>query len=254
MVEKIFKNLIYYLLLLTVVIVAIVYISGRIRSWIVFDNYRQTEFGIVGNEFKIEYKGRFVWSSIKGVHGDRWRWWVSAYEVSVPFMDKPFEVWVDKRNYQIFGDNFYEVLSRDNKFQHLYSEWVKKQVGIDDEDVEFGFTGNFDKPYIDFDKITSLSDDYREVFENIHNLYAKYCSVKNMQGINVNNKFQIASNIRIDYLSKAMVITSVPQNRKDSFTGRIELSSGNFNKSNDVNYEFRYDARIENSPLEELDY
>ena len=193
-------------------------LQHREENTLIFNEYLKNTYGIVSESFEIDVKSDVVSND-------------TDFDIKTGFMDKSFRVIVDTDNKRIYKDNFYEVLSRDNKFQHLYSEWVKKQVGIDDEDVEFGFTGNFDKPYIDFDKITSLSDDYREVFENIHNLYAKYCSVKNMQGINVNNKFQIASNIRIDYLSKAMVITSVPQNRKDSFTGRIELSSGNFNKS-----------------------
>ena len=32
------------------------------------------------------------------------------------------------------------------------------------------------------------------------------------------------------------------------------ISTGNFDKNNDINFKFRYDARVENSKLEELDY
>ena len=75
-------------------------------------------------------------------------------------MDKSFEIWIDKRNNRIFGSDFYEVLATDPKFQHMYSNWVKKQVGIEDENVELEFKGALkssawvgEKPYIDFNKI-----------------------------------------------------------------------------------------------------
>ena len=151
------------------------------------------------------------------------------------------------------SDNLSEVLSTDPKFQHLYSEWVKKQVGIEDENVELEFAGNFDKPYIEFDKITNLSDDYREVFENTHNLYAWMCKVKNIEELNNNNKLEIAEMVRINYLQKMMTLTGIAKDKKKYYAGHINLSTGNFDKNNDINFKFRYDARVENCKLEELD-
>jgi hypothetical protein len=54
------------------------------------------------------------------------------------FMDRKFSVTM--KDGIITRDNFYEVLLYDKKFQHLYSEWVKKQVGIDDENIDIEIT------------------------------------------------------------------------------------------------------------------
>ena len=111
---------------------------------------------------------------------------------------------------------FYEVLSRDSKFQHLYSEWVKKQVGIEDENVEFGFTGNFDKPYIEFDKITSLSDDYREVFENTHNLYFNKIVLTNIS-LNENNISNQCSEFVDKYYNRVVNIGIIESSEKIAY-------------------------------------
>ena len=92
------------------------------------------------------------------------------------------------------SDSFSQVLSKDQKFQHLYSEWVKKQVGIEDENVEFEFTGTFDTPYIEFDKITTLSEDYSEVFENTHNFKLMYMNIKQYKDFNIKNIINYTKN------------------------------------------------------------
>ena len=121
------------------------------------------------------------------------------YDISCPFLEKRFGVCIVSEAYgkyqahEIYQDTFYETIAIDPKFQHLYSEWVKKQVGIEDENVELGFTGNFDKPYIDFDKITSLSDDYREVFENTHNLRILEIKKQNIKDLSKTSWFNYAN-------------------------------------------------------------
>ena len=176
----------------------------------------------------------------------------STIKLRAPFLDKSF--YITMKDGKLISDTFYEVLSKDPKFQHLYSDWVKKQVGIDDENVELEFAGNFDIPYIEFDKITSLSDDYREVFENTHNLYAWMCKVKNIKDMNYNNRLEIANYAKYNYLYKMMQLTGIPQDEDKYYAGHIVLSTGNFDKVSDINYEFKYNARLENSELEELSY
>ena len=179
-----------------------------------FNEYIE-HYGLIKEKLKIVFLGYDSGSSIRGVHGWLGRNWIRAYEIRASFMERPFEVWIDNRTHEIFGDNFYEVLSRDDKFQHLYSEWVKKQVGIEDENVEFGFTGNYDKPYIEFDKITSLSDDYSEVFENTHNLLLdviKYDNKFRIEETNCEKKFY---DIKNNYYEKTKTLIP-PIDRKYS--------------------------------------
>lgn len=166
-------------------------------------------FGIVKYKLKQRFIGDYTTTRIRGVYGDNHRNWIRAYEIRAPFMERLFEVWIDNRTHEIFGDNFYEVLSHDTKFQHLYSEWVKKQVGIEDEDVELKFAGNFDKPYIEFDKITSLSDDYREVFENMHNYKLQYVYIKQYKDLDLDNFIMFVRNFISNYYAKMINISSV---------------------------------------------
>ena len=156
------------------------YCGERIASKLVFNDYINKTFGILGKELDVKYKGRFVEETIRGVHGDIIRWWISGYRVNAPFMSKPFEVWVDKRNYKIFGDNFYDTLQSDEKFQHLYSNWVKKQIGINDPNVELKFdrarcgSRNIgDDIHIDFSKIKDTNSINEQICENIKNIYIK---------------------------------------------------------------------------------
>ena len=141
-------------------------LQHREENTLIFNEYLKNTYGIVSESFEINVKSDVVSND-------------TDFDIKTGFMDKTFKVIVDTDNKKIYSDSFYKALSTDLKFQHLYSEWVKKQVGIEDENVELGFTGNFDKPYIDFDKITSLSDDYREVFENTHNLYLDRIKIDN---------------------------------------------------------------------------
>lgn len=104
------------------------------------------------------------------------------------FMDGKFSVTMNDGI--ITRDNFYEVLIKDDKFQHLYSEWVKKQVGIEDENVELYFNRAMcgsrvigDNIYIDFDKITDLNNLEEQLCENTHNIYIR--SNHHEQGVDV---------------------------------------------------------------------
>ena len=98
--------------------------------------------------------------------------------LKAPFMQESFQVTM--RGGKIVSDTFYSTLTTDPKFQHLYSEWVKKQVGIEDENVELIFDGAIkdsswvgEKPYIDFRSITSTDNLEEQICENTHNLYVK---------------------------------------------------------------------------------
>ena len=86
------------------------------------------------------------------------------YSVSTPFMKKDFFIEVSYNKRKVISDTFNSVLSTDPKFQHMYSEWVKKQVGIEDENVEFKLIYE----NIDFQNVETLDSNYDEMFENCH--------------------------------------------------------------------------------------
>ena len=171
-----------------------------------------------------------------------------VYNIKMPFMDNMFFVFIN--NGEITQVNFYDKVFYDPKFQYLYSEWVKKQVGIYDENVEFKFAGNFDNPYIEFDKITSLSEDYREIFENTHNLYAWLCEVRNINYLTDENKYEIAEQVRDNYLLKAMKITGISKDEREFFGGHIDLSNGNFDLDKNINFTYVFDARNSSELIE----
>ena len=161
-------------------------------------------------------------------------------------MDETFYIAYNKGKHSC-RDNFEQVISNDKKFQHLYSNWVKKQVGIEDENVEFEFTGIFDEPYIDFDKITTLSEDYREVFENTHNLYCNKCYINNLFELNEENAKVIADELRNKYLFNASKITGMPQEKKIS--GHIYMSTNAFNSGAGSDFAFIFDLHNFSSEL-----
>ncbi len=202
--------------------------------------YIKAKYGeAVSSIIEIEYKGR-----ISGWAAD------SHYIISAPFVDDA-SIYVESETQDVRGGfNF----SKSSKFQHLYSEWIKKQIGVDDENVEFGFTGSYETPYVEFEKITSLSEDYSEVFENTHNFYVWTCEVGKINNLNNDNKVEIAKNIRENYLISAMKLTDMPKDERKNFDGCIVLSNKNFDKENDINYFFHYDAKKNNSPLIESSY
>ena len=151
---------------------------------------------VVSKVVEVEYIGRR-----RGWHAD------SEYILHFPFANDK-TIYVESETQKIFSRDFSFAI--DTKFQHLYSEWVKKQVGIEDENVEFGFAGNYDTPYIEFNKITSLSDDCREVFENTHNLYLDTIIVNNNE-INENNYIEYFNNIKDEIYNKCYRITGKPK-------------------------------------------
>ena len=195
-----------------------------------YNKHIKDHYGIVADTF--ELKGHYS------------RFWY----VSTPFMEKEFSIQVVKG--KVLTDTFFSTLTTDVKFQHLYSEWVKKQVGIEDENVELKFAGNYDPPYIEFNKITSLSEDYREVFENTHNLYCNRCYVSNIKDLNETNSRIIANDIREKCLFKVIKITKIPN---EKISGNIHLSTGAFEKNNDKNFKYRFDLHNFSSELIESD-
>lgn len=187
------------------------YCGKRIASKLVFNDYINKTFGILGKELDVKYKGRFVEETIRGVHGDIIRWWISGYRVNAPFMSKPFEVWVDKRNYKIFGDNFYEVLASDEKFQHLYSNWVKKQIGCKDDNVELEFDLARDKHNsvhkrisIDFKSIVDVSNIEEEICRNTKNYMLYSIDKKKLDKNNKSNFLDEAKKIKYTKYSKLL--------------------------------------------------
>ena len=101
-------------------------LQNRENNLKIFNDYIENTYGIISKNFQIEVKSAVVSTD-------------TNFIIKVEFMEKPFKVIVDTDNKVIYKDTFYEVLSTDEKFQHLYSDWVKKQIGINDPNVEFKF-------------------------------------------------------------------------------------------------------------------
>ena len=194
--------------LLMFIFVIFPYGLSRLFRRLTLNAYLNNEYHLLCDEMKIKYIGNNAHANIRGVHGDRHRWWISAYEIGIPFMSKTFEIWIDKRSNSIYGSNFYEVLSTDLKFQHLYSEWVKKQVGISGENVELEFDRAIISSrliggdiYIDFSKITSLDNLEDQICMNTKNYYLKSIDVK-MVDVNIEEKWlNKAKNIKDEYVN-----------------------------------------------------
>lgn len=208
--ERLSKHFVLFCICLVILFLFIFpYCIIRIGNSLTVNRYLKREFYLLNNEINIKYVGNNAHANIKGIHGDRHRWWISAYECTVPFMDKTFEIWIDKRNYTIFGTDFYEVLLYDKKFQHLYSEWVKNQVGIEDENVELEFKGALkgarwvgDEPYIDFSKITSLDNLIEDICKNTHNLYLYSIDKKISNRETKDDWLQTSKMLRDEYVDK----------------------------------------------------
>ena len=184
-------------------------------------------------------------------------------------MEKPFEVWIDNRTHEIFGNNFYETLVTDPKFQHLYSNWVKKQVGIEDENVKLYFnrascgSRNIgDKPYIDFEKITSLENLEEQICENIHNLYIR------------SNHYEQGVDIKVDNIDEITEVLNYADLIEDKINSRVFIDNNHFmpsennhlficfnvqNGENDLDIKYDYDSntkmyRYHNKDSEWIEY
>lgn len=168
------------------------------------------------------------------------------------FMDKTFSVTM--KDGQIIKDNFYEVLMRDEKFQHLYSEWVKKQVGIEDEGVELKFSrAKFwsrvigDDVYIDFNKITTNENLEKQICENTHNIYVRSNYHESGIVININDSskdikslLEYADDIekKIHHLIFIYEDNSTYVNKKNNI---LYISFDNKNSENNIDVMYNYD-------------
>ena len=129
------------------------------------------------------------------------KWVVSKYGEAVAKVveieyDGKSEGWVDWSTFKMtapFAVGWIVVNSEDQsivsggfdlegkKFQHLYSEWIKKQVGIDDENVELEFDRAMASSarvigspiYIDFKEIVSCDNLEDAICKNTHNIYIR---------------------------------------------------------------------------------
>ena len=148
----------------------IVYIKDNNEA---YDKYIESKYGIISKTFEMHNDGRF-------------------YYTSTPFLKNEFVIQLTRG--KVVSDRFYDILLTDSKFQHLYSEWVKKQVEIDDENVELYFnrascgSRNIgDNVYIDFDKITALDNLEEDICKNTHNLYIRSNHYEQGVDVKINN-------------------------------------------------------------------
>ena len=155
-------------------------LQNREENTLVFNEYIKNVYGIVAETFEVEIKSSgFIDTN---------------FSIKTNFMDNPFLISVDTNDKTVGYDGFCEKLSTDPKFSHLYSEWVKKQVGIEDENVEF----KLDYGEIDFSNIKTLNETYDELFENCH---------YTLRSINIKNKdskenYRVFNEYRNKYYAK----------------------------------------------------
>ena len=163
-------------------------IKDDIDSAINKDKYNKILNEYIKNKF-----GDSLSEKLRIIKNDGWRYVVKFDDI----MDETFYIAYNTGKYSC-SDNFEQVISNDKKFQHLYSEWVKNQVGIEDENVELEFKGALkgarwvgDEPYIDFSKITSLDDLEKQICKNTHNLYVSNIRINNFNSAEINDVLKV---------------------------------------------------------------
>ena len=167
---------------------------------------------VLSQVIEVEYRGRR-----KGWHAD------SEYVLHFPFANDKV-VYVESETQKIFTRDY--DISTDVKFQHLYSEWVKKQVGIEDENVELKFAGynDFSEEYnfkINFKNIKLLDKDYDELFKNVKNMKLNSICILNNNNLSIENQINevIYKNIIPNYYYKVIrLLNELP--KKDLY-GRL---------------------------------
>lgn len=150
----------------------------------VFNEYINKQYGLVFNKFKTKYLGVGISSAL--LSSEKADNFCIIYDIYPPFMQNNFRITIGYDTLKILSDNFYKTLSTDPKFQHLYSEWVKRQVGIDDENVEIDVKCNkvfFDKIF----KYDSNEDIFSKSCGRVKSV--KFKGVKNNNDINFDNMF-----------------------------------------------------------------
>lgn len=131
-----------------------------------------------------------------------------VYRIDTPFFENGFRIEINNAKHKVVYNNFISKLTKDPKFQHLYSEWVKKQVGIEDEDVELKIAYNQDN--LDFKQIKVLSEDYREIFELLGKFEIKTAYIKNVQDVNEYSIKEVATNYYNTLFKTNEVLDNMP--------------------------------------------
>lgn len=151
------------------------------------------------------------------------------------------------------------------KFQHLYSEWVKKQVGIEDENVELEFKGALkssawvgEKPCIEFDKITDLDYLEEDICKNTHNLYLHTVVIDKFNSSSVNEVLELVKSY--EKLLKPYVFTDgdnvlwfgvklndLVNDKEDPFSYGILFD---YNKNEKKYYKYYENRSVENNKSE----
>ena len=184
------------------------------------------------DEYIKERFGNAVVEKLKIVNNDSYRYTIKFDSI----MDSKFTVYTNTKTGKC-GDTLNAVISTDKKFLHLYSEWVKKQVGIEDENVELEFYSN--NPIIQFKNINKLDIDYNEIFRETSGFYLSGIKIKNIALLSFSNSKSIAENINIKLANKIIEVIGTPPFR---FDYRIALSNGMFNKNDlEIYYRCNYD-------------
>ncbi|MDO5569812.1 MAG: hypothetical protein Q4G04_06930, partial [bacterium] len=100
--------------------------------------------------------------------------------VYTQFRDKPFKIQL--KNGEIVKDTFENYIYENYTFKQLYSNWMKKQIGCDDDNVEFSYYPSYVPidSYINTETLMVPADDFSVLFDNY-----KECDIN---GIYVNDE------------------------------------------------------------------
>lgn len=120
-------------------------------------------------------------------------------------LNNGFNVRINKKN-GVASDNIDDVLAKDDKFQHLYCEWVKKQIGCKDDNVELEFDLARDKHNsvhkrisIDFKSIVDVSNIEEEICRNTKNYMLYSIDKKKLDKNNKSNFLDEAKKIKENF-------------------------------------------------------
>ena len=205
----------------------------------IFNEYIKDTYGIVSETFEVEVKSDIVSTD-------------TDFDIKAPFIEKSFRIIVDTDNKIIYKDNFYEVLANDPKFNHLYSDWVKKQIGCEDPNVEMKFHGSTinDPISVNFNQIKFVNNTYDEIFSNIKGYYCIGIKKKNIKNLGTIDTKNIANEMRTKYLIKAIEIIGIPTYEMDAW---IELYNNDFLDVSECTY-YTYDIKNPNDELKLRNY
>ena len=212
------------------------------------EQYLESKYGKAKSLFKANYKGISIGNKsrfeiIKKFPLVYKKDYVIKYSIECNFLEKPFDILLDKETKEVRRDYFSTALLNDKNYLNAYINYVTKKSGIEDNNVKLiikNISG------IDFSKISSIDDMPYVLYEN---------TLSNIDGLYIEEAFdEVDDNNTYDYMYNKMI-----KYQKEYFEKVNTLSSVfNINIKNTANnqiYNFMvYNDNIENYVLQIYDY